>query len=110
MISGNVIPLGIFYVELEIGSPGTSFLVAVDSGSCTLLVPGKNCSGCHLDHENEYDPSTSSTSYTVPCPSISYTCISCDENYDCTFSNSYQTCNLTDPNQVLISRIFILDI
>eukprot|EP01128_Nolandella_sp_AFSM9_P000640 TRINITY_DN10790_c0_g1_i1.p1 TRINITY_DN10790_c0_g1~~TRINITY_DN10790_c0_g1_i1.p1 ORF type:complete len:452 (+),score=123.78 TRINITY_DN10790_c0_g1_i1:174-1358(+) len=96
-VGGNIYPLGIFYISVGLGSPQVDINVALDSGSCTLLVPGKGCDGCTSDIV--YDPSASHTSKPIPCPSFHYDCYHCSNGDQCAFSNTYQTCNLTDPSQ-----------
>jgi len=31
-LGGNVYPIGIYYIEIDIGTPGRSFNVAIDTG------------------------------------------------------------------------------
>jgi hypothetical protein len=42
-MGGNIYPVGIYWVAVDIGTPGQSLLVAVDSGSSDLLVPSSTC-------------------------------------------------------------------
>lgn len=65
--------------------------------SCTLIVPGSPCKGCTSDIA--YRSSESSTSKIVPCPSLDFGCFTCSGS-NCTYSNSYQTCVMTNPNEV----------
>jgi len=99
-MSGNVLPVGVYWVNISLGTPfQNGFEVAVDSGSTDLLVPGYGCDGCHLENENVYDISLSSTGSDVFCGG-SYRCKACDDRNQCHFINSYETCNLTDLTQL----------
>jgi hypothetical protein len=99
-LGGNVYPIGIYYVEIDIGTPGRSFNVAIDTGSCSLLVPATGCQGCPpVSPNHTYDPNSSSTSSPVSCDTTSE-CSGCSGTNQCQFYNSYQTCNLSNPNQV----------
>ena len=101
---GDIYPLGIYYTRVTIGNPPQAFNVALDTGSGTLIVPDANCKGCSTTG-NRFDSSKSSSIKPVRCDASQ----SCD-NYcgfagaavsqQCTFSNSYQTCNLKNPNTV----------
>jgi hypothetical protein len=80
---GDVWPVAIFWVFIQIGTPPQDFPVAIDSGSGDLDVSGKGCKGCVTTAPNRaYDPLASSSSQPVSPYS---------------FSNSYQTCDLSDP-------------
>jgi hypothetical protein len=99
-VGGNVYPLGVYYFEIIVGTPGRSFNVVVDTGSCTLLVPGVGCKGCPRQDPNHlYDPRASSTSAAFPCGNSE--CFSCQQE-QCTFHNEYQTCNLSNPTQICV--------
>ncbi|XP_073270339.1 aspartyl protease family protein 1 isoform X1 [Primulina huaijiensis] len=64
------------YVFVEVGTPNSTYLVALDTGSdlfwlpcdCTSCVRSLNISGQNLDL-NIYSPNASSTSKSVPCNS-----------------------------------------
>ncbi|KAL6043721.1 aspartic proteinase precursor [Balamuthia mandrillaris] len=125
-MGGNIFPNGIYWMQVSIGTPPQSFAIAVDTGyhyhllpvflptfcrrrcssaffsfyfcfnaSCNarhyrstdMLVPGKGCTGCHPKKTGQFDIAASST-------------INKCYQGACRFSNSYQTCNLTDPTQV----------
>jgi hypothetical protein len=43
-MGGNIYPVGIYWVAVDIGTPYQSMLAAVDSGSSDLLVPSATCS------------------------------------------------------------------
>jgi len=95
-MGGNVFPVGIYWLEVGVGTPTKYYGVAIDSGSCTLIIPGYPCDGC--TSKIAYHPSQSATSKSIPCPSFDYGCFSCSGN-NCSYSNSYQTCVMTDPDQ-----------
>lgn len=42
-MGGNIYPVGIYWVSIDLGTPAQSLLVAVDSGSSDLLVPSATC-------------------------------------------------------------------
>ncbi|KAL6061412.1 Aspartic peptidase domain-containing protein [Balamuthia mandrillaris] len=86
-MGGNIFPNGIYWMQVSIGTPPQSFAIAVDTGSTDMLVPGKGCTGCHPKKTGQFDIAASST-------------INKCYQGACRFSNSYQTCNLTDPTQV----------
>jgi hypothetical protein len=44
-LSGNVLPLAIFYTTVQIGNPPRTFNVSVDTGSTDMLVPLAGCNG-----------------------------------------------------------------
>eukprot|EP00013_Stygamoeba_regulata_P015466 CAMPEP_0177669536 /NCGR_PEP_ID=MMETSP0447-20121125/23510_1 /TAXON_ID=0 /ORGANISM="Stygamoeba regulata, Strain BSH-02190019" /LENGTH=424 /DNA_ID=CAMNT_0019176443 /DNA_START=171 /DNA_END=1445 /DNA_ORIENTATION=- len=94
-VFGDVFPVAIFWVYLDVGTPPVSFPVAIDSGSYTLDIPSANCDGCVTKSPNAmYDKSKSSTSTSISCDEGS-----CDKCHDgqCGFSNTYETCDLNDP-------------
>lgn len=92
-LGGDVWPVAIFWMFVEVGTPPRSFPVAIDSGSYTLDIPQTGCQGCVSQYpNNDYDASASSSSQPVPC---SFGC-SCVDN-QCNFSNTYQTCDLANP-------------
>jgi hypothetical protein len=83
---GAVWPTAIYWVYVQIGSPPHDFPAAIDSGSGDLDVEGKGCDGCAAGAPNRpYDPDASHTSSPA---------------FPRTFSNSYQTCDLTNPTAV----------
>lgn len=92
-LGGDVWPVAIFWVDIQLGTPKRHFPVAIDSGSDTLDIPSAGCRGCvHQQPNNQYDHTASSTSAPIPC---SFLC-QCDGT-QCGFSNTYQTCDLSDP-------------
>eukprot|EP01092_Planopodium_desertum_P008942 TRINITY_DN380_c0_g1_i4.p1 TRINITY_DN380_c0_g1~~TRINITY_DN380_c0_g1_i4.p1 ORF type:complete len:444 (-),score=31.81 TRINITY_DN380_c0_g1_i4:55-1242(-) len=95
-VGGNILPLGIYYVSVQLGSPARSFNVAFDTGSSDLIVPHAGCNGCNAT-ATVYDPAASSQSRFVYCNTTRYTCSSCISNTYCGFNNTYETCDLNDP-------------
>jgi len=98
-VGGNIYPVAIFWVFVDIGTPAQQFPVALDTGSFTMDVPMVGCSTCPQEPPNNfYDVSKSSTGSSCP-------------DGQCTFSNSYQTCDLSDPQAVCtISGNFYQDV
>jgi len=75
-------------VIIDIGTPSEPFPVALDTGSGDLDIPLSSCATCiKTAPNNGYDLSRSSTG-SKACPS------------GCTFSNSYETCDLSDPTAI----------
>jgi hypothetical protein len=82
---GAVWPTAIYWALVQVGTPPQDFPVCIDSGSGDLDISGKGCDGCPTQApNNQYDPASSSTSHKQLFP----------------FSNSYQTCDLTNPTAV----------
>jgi len=80
---GNVWPVAIYWVEVQVGSPPVSHPAAVDSGSSTLDIGAVGCAGCSVAAPNvPYDTRASSAA----APVAPYT-----------FSNTYETCDLASP-------------
>jgi len=94
-MGGNINPLGIFYVNISVGRPAQKIQVAVDSGSFTLLVPGPNCNGCPKAPA-KFNWKSSKTAEQYDC---SDACPFCSDDNICAWSNTYQTCNLSDTTQ-----------
>lgn len=65
-LRGSLFPLGIYAIEMSVGTPRQPFRAAVDTGSCTLVASGANCRGC-APHAKRYSPKASSTSMSVKC-------------------------------------------
>lgn len=87
---GNVWPVAIYWITVLVGTPPVPFPVAIDSGSMTLDIQGPGCKNCPKFAPNRaYDPEASSTS--KPCSLL--TC-----RTPKTFSNTYQTCDLSNPD------------
>jgi hypothetical protein len=82
-----------------VGTPPVRFPVALDSGSGDVDIPMVGCPTCITTPPNAiYDVSKSSSGQTS-CP------------FGCTFSNSYETCDLSDPTAVCtISGNFYQDL
>lgn len=94
---GDVWPVAIFWIMIEVGTPPQSYPVAIDSGSDTLDIPHAGCSTCVSKAPNRfYDPANSTTSKPYPCDGS----CSCTSGGQCGFSNSYQTCDLSNPSAV----------
>jgi len=97
-MGGNIYPVGIYWVAVDIGTPAQTMLAAVDSGSSDLLVPSASCTGCHEQNTGSFNVSQSSTVSPISCSNRTINC-----HFPCTgqcgFVNTYQTCNLTDPQQ-----------
>ena len=86
---GNVWPVAIYWVEVGVGTPPVHFPVAIDSGSMTLDIQGPGCKNCPKFAPNAaYAPSKSSSAKKCTLD----TC-----NLPPTFSNTYETCDLSNP-------------
>jgi len=85
---GDVFPVAIYWVFVDVGTPPVQFPVAIDTGSYDLDIPMVGCNTCISAPPNAiYDVSKSSTG-SISCPD------------SCIFSNSYQTCDLSNPSAV----------
>ena len=47
-MGGDVLPMGIYYTRVKVGSPAREFVVSIDTGSTDLLIPGNECNGCNV--------------------------------------------------------------
>ena len=97
-MGGNIWPVAIYWVEIEVGTPPSTFPVAVDTGSYTLDIPHVTCSTCiHKAPNNVYNDKNSSSSKSLAC-GVDCTLIGgfCKDEV-CSFSNTYETCDLSDP-------------
>jgi len=98
-MGGNIYPVGIYWISVGLGTPVQSLLAAVDSGSSDLIVPSPTCEGCHLQNTGSFDVSASSTVSEIRCTNSTLRCrFPCSGQ--CEFKDSYQTCDLTDPQAV----------
>jgi len=61
------------------------------------MVSSIGCDGCRAQPSEEYDPSASSTSHPVSCKSVPG--CQCSPQQQCIYGFSYETCNLTAPDQ-----------
>jgi hypothetical protein len=96
-LHGNLLPLGIFYTEVVIGTPPRRFQVSVDTGSTDMLVPVAGCTGCK-PNTTLYDPAASSTTAVELC-NKTLDCSRCqprDGVSQCSFKDSYLTCDLSN--------------
>eukprot|EP00998_Keelungia_sp_KM082_P003496 NODE_1434_length_1334_cov_70.681856_g1421_i0.p1 GENE.NODE_1434_length_1334_cov_70.681856_g1421_i0~~NODE_1434_length_1334_cov_70.681856_g1421_i0.p1 ORF type:complete len:403 (+),score=89.22 NODE_1434_length_1334_cov_70.681856_g1421_i0:60-1268(+) len=80
---GDVWPVAIYWVDIQVGTPPITVPVAVDSGSGDLDIGAKGCVGCPTTPPNNpYDHTKSSTAKPV---------------FPYVFSNTYETCDLSNP-------------
>jgi len=99
-LSGNVLPLAIFYTTVQIGNPPRTFNVSVDTGSTDMLVPLAGCNGCK-EGTPVFDPKASATSAIEVC-NKTLTCSKCQASpsdpsvSQCGFKDSYLTCDLSN--------------
>eukprot|EP01059_Diplonema_ambulator_P001816 TRINITY_DN1152_c0_g2_i1.p1 TRINITY_DN1152_c0_g2~~TRINITY_DN1152_c0_g2_i1.p1 ORF type:complete len:443 (+),score=117.88 TRINITY_DN1152_c0_g2_i1:46-1329(+) len=97
-MGGDIWPVAIYWVEIQVGTPARTFPVAIDTGSFTLDIPHVSCDTCILAPPNNvYDNTKSTTSKVIGCG------LECTEVFgtcnktQCAFSNTYETCDLSDP-------------
>ena len=83
---GNTEPLGYFYAQIHIGTPGQLFTVIVDTGSSLTAVPCAGCTRCGTHTNPYFDPAASST-YTDGCTAVP-NCQACSSGH-CTYGVSY---------------------
>lgn len=89
-MGGNVWNVSIYWIELSIGTPPVKYAVAVDTGSSFLAVESSKCTTCPDTAPNaQYDANASSTSKPVTN----------GFGQQATFSNTYETCDPTNPDQ-----------
>ena len=83
-MGGNVWPVAVYYMYIDVGTPAKPYCVAIDTGSTTAAVSDARCTTCSQDPENYsyYNASLSSTSQLVQAGG---------------YGGSYQTCNFADP-------------
>lgn len=83
---GNTEPLGYFYAQIHVGTPGQLFTVIVDTGSSLTAVPCSGCLACGT-HTNPYFEPTASATFMDGCSSVP-NCQSCSGGH-CTYSVHY---------------------
>jgi hypothetical protein len=83
---GNTEPLGYFYAQIHVGTPGQLFTVIVDTGSSLTAVPCSGCSGCGT-HTNPFFEPTASPTFIDGCSSVP-NCQSCSGGH-CTYRVHY---------------------
>eukprot|EP01126_Amoeba_proteus_P012892 TRINITY_DN1535_c0_g1_i4.p1 TRINITY_DN1535_c0_g1~~TRINITY_DN1535_c0_g1_i4.p1 ORF type:complete len:446 (-),score=86.50 TRINITY_DN1535_c0_g1_i4:108-1445(-) len=94
---GDVWPVAIYWTYLLVGTPPLPYPVAIDTGSSIMSIVGEGCDTCVKKPPNRvYKSSSSSTSQPVSCDDP--TCGGDCSNNQCTFSQTYATCDLKDPN------------
>eukprot|EP01104_Vermistella_antarctica_P006494 TRINITY_DN17194_c0_g1_i1.p1 TRINITY_DN17194_c0_g1~~TRINITY_DN17194_c0_g1_i1.p1 ORF type:complete len:453 (+),score=111.71 TRINITY_DN17194_c0_g1_i1:160-1518(+) len=103
-IGGSIWPTSIYWALITIGTPGTAFPVAIDSGSYTLDVPLEGCKNCAQTPPNQaYNPTNTSTGSVVKCGQGCPPQSGCETfggvKDVCVFSNTYETCVPTNPTQ-----------
>jgi len=74
-LGGNILPIGIYYTYVEVGTPAKRFAVTIDTGSTDMLIPVAGCSGCKVN-TSVYDPASSSTTAVEGC-NKTLTCQKC---------------------------------
>ena len=83
-VGGNVWPIAIYYMYINVGTPALPYCVAIDSGSTTAAVSDVTCTSCSKNpvNYNYYNHSASSTSVLVQAGG---------------YGGTYETCNFADP-------------
>ena len=83
-MGGNVWPVAVYYMYIDVGTPAKPYCVAIDTGSTTAAVSDARCTTCSQYPENYsyYNASLSSTSQLVQAGG---------------YGGSYETCNFADP-------------
>lgn len=70
LVSGIVIGVGNYIVKVQLGTPATSFLMVVDTGSSFNWLQCKPCSvSCHYQIGSIFDPKSSTTYAKIHCDS-----------------------------------------
>eukprot|EP01063_Lacrimia_lanifica_P019071 TRINITY_DN2610_c0_g1_i1.p1 TRINITY_DN2610_c0_g1~~TRINITY_DN2610_c0_g1_i1.p1 ORF type:complete len:442 (+),score=91.38 TRINITY_DN2610_c0_g1_i1:52-1377(+) len=94
-VGGDIFPLTVFWMFIDVGVPARQFPVQIDTGSMSLNIPKAGCSGCvATPPNNQYDPTASSTSAKVPCDKLCPGGMCVDGQ--CAWSNTYFTCNFAN--------------
>ena len=100
---GNIWPLAVYWIAIEVGTPPVSFPVTIDSGSPLLGITGPGCTNCpKAAPNNVYIPSKSSTGINCSTGCCACSGCNCTAGEHCkglggTFSNTYITCQNANP-------------
>jgi hypothetical protein len=109
----------LYYAEVELGTPNTTFLVALDTGSDLLWVPCdckqcasiRNVTGQDIPNLRPYSPGNSSTSKQVTCdstfceqPANTCSAAAASNNGSCPYVVSYVSAN-TSSSGVLVEDV-----
>lgn len=83
-VGGNVWPVAVYYMYINVGTPALPYCVAIDTGSTTAAVSDITCTSCSKNpaNYNFYNHSSSSTSTLVQAGG---------------YGGTYETCNFADP-------------
>lgn len=95
LVSGVVIGVGNYIVEVQLGTPPTSFLTVVDTGSSFNWLQCKPCSvSCHYQIGSIFDPKLSTTHSHIHCDSrvCSYAQVATLSTVSCNASVSTTPC------------------
>ena len=76
-LEGNTMPLGYFFVRVQLGTPGQTFTVIVDTGSSLMAVPCHGCQNCGKHISSYFEPLKSSTFSYGSCSALQH-CQSCE--------------------------------
>ncbi|BGP17269.1 hypothetical protein JCM10213v2_005287 [Rhodosporidiobolus nylandii] len=63
----------LWYGTISIGTPAKNYIIDFDTGSADLWIPSTNCTSAACNTHSKYDPSTSSTSASLPTKKLSIT-------------------------------------
>jgi hypothetical protein len=90
-LCGNFHEIYMYYVHINVGTPGNDFTVTVDTGSSDLLVPDVGCKPCFGgNRQYYYNGTSSSTSHAIPCDNPApYNCQFCTLDRKCSFTIPY---------------------
>eukprot|EP00250_Pteridium_aquilinum_P002783 c13005_g1_i1 orf=32-1492(-) len=91
--NGDPTAAGLYFTELEIGTPVTSYFAQVDTGSDLLWLGCASCRNCPAKsdlgvHLRPYDPASSGTSHELSCGE-SYCTTSCVNGNLCMYELAY---------------------
>jgi len=87
-LSGDLINLGYYYAQMQVGTPPQRFSLIVDTGSSVTAVPCAGCSRCGRHTNPRYDPTRSSTFRLMACDEAVH-CRACHGDR-CSYRVSYQ--------------------